>query len=95
VQISGLSNIVAVGANLYSSYAIANDGKLWAWGRNTGYLFPSMNIPDLYIGYLGTADNSVNAYSSPVLVGTYPRAESFSFSGSSNAGYQTMLVKPY
>ena len=95
VQISGLSNIVAVGANLYSSYAIANDGKLWVWGRNTGYLSPSMNIPDLYIGYLGTANNSVDAYSSPVLVGTYPRAESFSFSGSSNAGYQTMLVKPY
>ena len=92
VQISGLSNVVAIGANLYSSYAITNAGQLWVWGRNTGIGVGT--VPDPYIGYLGTGNN-VSAYSSPVLVGTYPRAESFSFSGSSNAGYQTMLVKPY
>ena len=95
VQVSGLTNIIAIGASLYSSYAIANDGKLWIWGRNTGNVFPSMDIPDQYIGYLGNANNSIAAYSSPVLVGTYPRAELFSASGSNNAGFQTMLVKPY
>ena len=91
VQISGLSNVVAIGANLYSSYAITNAGQLWVWGRNTGIGVGT--VPDPYIGYLGTGNN-VSAYSSPVLVGTYPRAEIFS-SGSGSEGFQTMLVKPY
>ena len=93
VQISGLSNVIAIGASLYSSYAITNDGQLWVWGQNkdvSGTL-----VPDRFIGYLGTGNNSVNAYSSPVLVGTYPRAELFSSSGAFNIGNQTMLVKPY
>ena len=91
VQVSGISDIVAIGASLYSSYAIANDGKLWVWGQNTSN-FPE--VPDNYIGYLGTANNSVTAYSSPVLVGTYPGAEAFASSGSSSVGFQGMLVKP-
>lgn len=93
VQISGMSNIIAIGAGLYSSYALANDGKLWVWGQNIDTT--GVGVPDRYIGYLGTANNSVTAYSSPVLVGTYPRAESFSSSGAFNIGNQVMLVKPY
>ena len=93
VQVSGLSNIIAIGASLYSSYAIANDGKLWVWGQNI--LTSGTEVPDLYIGYLGTANNSITAYSSPVLVGTYPKAKLFSSSGHSNVGFQAMLVKPY
>jgi hypothetical protein len=35
VQVQGLSNVVAVAAGSYSSYALEADGTMWAWGDNT------------------------------------------------------------
>ncbi len=34
VQVSGLSNVINVGAAYYHSFAIKSDGSLWAWGQN-------------------------------------------------------------
>lgn len=37
VQVPGLSNITAVGAGDYTSYAIASDQTVWGWGDNASY----------------------------------------------------------
>ncbi len=33
-QVSGLSDIIAIGGGEYHSLAVKNDGTVWAWGRN-------------------------------------------------------------
>lgn|GEM_PF-3669829 len=35
VQVSGLSDIIAIAAGDYHNLALKNDGTVWAWGRNT------------------------------------------------------------
>jgi len=34
VQVSGLSNVIAIAARDYHNYAIKSDGSVWAWGFN-------------------------------------------------------------
>jgi hypothetical protein len=34
VKVSELSNVVAVAAGLYTSFALLNDGTVWSWGHN-------------------------------------------------------------
>lgn len=34
IRVSGLTNIVAVAANIASSYALRSDGTVWAWGSD-------------------------------------------------------------
>lgn len=34
VQVSGLSSVRSLSANLYQSVALRHDGSVWAWGRN-------------------------------------------------------------
>ena len=59
-----LTNIVAVSANVYSSYALSSDGSLWDWGSNaygdlglgsvtTDYLTPQHLLPPT--GYVFTS----------------------------------------
>lgn len=35
VQVSGLSNVIAIAGGEYHSLALKNDGTVWAWGRNS------------------------------------------------------------
>ncbi len=35
VQVSGISNVRAVAAGRYASYAVESDGTVWAWGGNS------------------------------------------------------------
>lgn len=35
VQVTGVSNVVAIAAGSYYSLALESDGSVWAWGTNT------------------------------------------------------------
>jgi alpha-tubulin suppressor-like RCC1 family protein len=59
VQVSGITNAMAISAGVVSGYALASDGTVWAWGGGqngelgTGNLFSSADVPQHIAGLSG------------------------------------------
>jgi alpha-tubulin suppressor-like RCC1 family protein len=72
VQVSGLSNIIAISGGEYHSLAIKNDGSVWAWGKNTNGQLGNgstvdSNIPVQVNGLTNVIDIAAGRYFSMAL----------------------------
>lgn len=89
VQVSGLTNVIAVGAGFYHALALKADGTVWGWGRNSsgqlgqgGTDTVNRNVPVQVVSLSGVGSIACGGYSSYAI--TRPSSQLFAWGYNNN-----------